>query len=488
MATNTMTRAEWADFIRRNPQWGNESYESYLRRVGGPSGGAGHSSAPNDSGPPVQDPSGVPEHLGELGGEMMAWAQEAWGQQYENMMLVFNDLRAYAGTFMGWSEADRARWENVFKPIEDALVADAETYNTVNKQELEAGRAASEVTKAFGAQRENSRRALEGMGVDRSTTRGQAMDGEIRAQQAAAAAAAANNARQYVEQTGHQRMLEAAALGTDTVNRAITEGQTAGQMQQAAGSISNTAFANVPGLINAPLGYYELGEDARQFDLGFGLDQDQLWWDNYWKDKTRRDANDVAGDNVTGGIIATLPDIIDAYNNSNPPPTGDTTGTGTTPQQPTTGNPPASPASPAPPTAERQAITPYATPEGKSTTGSGVGNTQRHRNPFYQQQPTQSFAMGGPVQGGQAIPVGPWQAGFSLDTRSDGAVTGLPHATGDQSLILAQEGEEVISKDVMEWEGRKKFLAMRDKAREEMAEEEQKNPPQFKQIPSGVMA
>lgn len=135
------------------------------------------------------------------------------------------------------AQADRARWEKTFLPVEDRFVREAMEYDTPQRREQEAARRIADVSSQFEAQRMNALRALEGYGIDPSQTRYGALDLGYRAQQAATQAQAANVGRREVEQTGRALIGEAINIGRGYPS----------QVAQSQGVVNQTATGAVGG-------------------------------------------------------------------------------------------------------------------------------------------------------------------------------------------------------------------------------------------------
>jgi hypothetical protein len=160
-------------------------------------------------------------------GEQLAWAKEMGQRQIDMQQQVLDVQLPMMRDQARWAREDRKRWENVFKPLENELIADAKTWNTEEKRELEAGRAQADITRSFEAQRQNTLRNLEGYGIDPSQTRYQALDAQVRSQQAAAQAGAGNMARNRVVREGQELQRQAVTLGRGLPMQAVQTGQSA---------------------------------------------------------------------------------------------------------------------------------------------------------------------------------------------------------------------------------------------------------------------
>ena len=160
---------------------------------------------------------------------------------------------------------DRERYESVYQPLEDSLVADISRLGSKEDQEEEAGRRIAEVRTQFDTQRSNALMELEGYGIDPSQTRHQALDMGFRANEAASAAFAANQGRKSQEQLGM-------ALRDSAIN--IGRGMP-GQVAQAQGIVNQTgggAVGNAGNTTNAGVNAYGSGAQYGQMGMQ-GLSQ-----------------------------------------------------------------------------------------------------------------------------------------------------------------------------------------------------------------------
>jgi hypothetical protein len=170
--------------------------------------------------PPAPDYSGIAaasseaaKYSFELGKQQLAWAKE----QYANDSAITNRVvdaalqtndqnNANAG-------ADRKRYEEIYQPLEGQLAHEAEDYASPQRQEFEAGRAATNVSQQFQQARDAAQQRLESFGIDPSQTRAAALDISTRTQEAAARASASNQARLNAEATGRALRSEAINVG-----------------------------------------------------------------------------------------------------------------------------------------------------------------------------------------------------------------------------------------------------------------------------------
>jgi hypothetical protein len=170
--------------------------------------------------PPPPDMSGVTEASEEIARmnqqtaqEQLAWAREQDGMNRETLNRVLGVQLPAMQAQADAAVKDRARYENVFQPLENNLIKEFNEYDTPGKQIEERGRAIADVNTAFDSQRRNALQRLESYGVDPSQTRNAALDIGVRTAQAAAQAQAATNAGRNVEATGRALRADAINIG-----------------------------------------------------------------------------------------------------------------------------------------------------------------------------------------------------------------------------------------------------------------------------------
>lgn len=194
--------------------------------------------------PPPPDYSGVANASAEsarlsfqLGQDQLAWAKEQYNLDRELTDGVVNLIYDQAVEQDANAREDRARYENVYQPLEDELVRDAKDFASPERRATEMGRAQANVAQQFDGQRQAAQQALESYGVDPTSTRYQALDIGMRAAQGAAQAAAGNQAGQMVDAQGRALRSEAINVGRGY------PGQIATQYGQATAA-GNSAVSN----------------------------------------------------------------------------------------------------------------------------------------------------------------------------------------------------------------------------------------------------
>lgn len=115
--------------------------------------------------------------------------------------------------------------KSTFRPVEQAIVSDAQGYDTPQREQAAADAAVSDINQGVSAQRAATARDLARSGVSPDSAKMQSIQdaGDIGA--AKAAAGAAYTARENVKTQGHARMMDAASLGRNlAANQATSAG------------------------------------------------------------------------------------------------------------------------------------------------------------------------------------------------------------------------------------------------------------------------
>lgn len=196
--------------------------------------------------------------------EQLAWAKQQYASDKAVTDRVVDSFLKSQGINAENAAKDRARYEEIYQPLEDQLAQEAKDYASPERKDLEIGRAKAAVAQQFDAARDSAARKLESFGVDPSSTRYAALDIGMRAQQAATSAAAGNQASQMVDAAGRALRSEAINVGrgypgqiAQTYNTALASGTGAvnsGLAQTASGANTMGTGAQFMGLQNQSLG------------------------------------------------------------------------------------------------------------------------------------------------------------------------------------------------------------------------------------------
>lgn len=119
--------------------------------------------------------------------------------------------------------------KETYRPLEKKLVADAQAYDTPERQQQAADRAVTDVNMQASAQRQATARDLASYGVAPDSATSMSIQGSSDLNTSKAAASAATGARDRVQATGYARMADAANLGRNLPSAQATAVQTSTQ-------------------------------------------------------------------------------------------------------------------------------------------------------------------------------------------------------------------------------------------------------------------
>jgi hypothetical protein len=176
-------------------------------------GGKAKAPPPPNYGPLASAMEAQSKYAMEISKEQLDWAKQVYAENKGDMQAIMRQQIEMSDYALENAQKDRARYEDIYQPLEDNLVADAASFASGERRDLEMGRAQANVAQQFDAQRNAATRQLEGYGIDPSSTRFQALDIGYRAQKAATQAAAGNQASQLVDATGRALRSEAINVG-----------------------------------------------------------------------------------------------------------------------------------------------------------------------------------------------------------------------------------------------------------------------------------
>lgn len=142
--------------------------------------------------------------------DQLAWAKEQYAADREISDQVIGRAMSIMDMNQRNAEEDRNFYIQNYRPLEQDLIRDAQTYGSDQRRELEVGRAEANVAQQFEQARKSAERNLESFGIDPSSTRYAALDIGVRTNQAAATAAAGNQANAQVDAI--QRALRSEAI------------------------------------------------------------------------------------------------------------------------------------------------------------------------------------------------------------------------------------------------------------------------------------
>jgi hypothetical protein len=209
--------------------------------------------------PILQASQAASEEMNKLQREQFEWAKTTYAENKGVSDRVVDAFLTTQARSDEWASRDRARYEDIFQPLEDDLARDAIDYSSDERKTQERGRSMATVAQQFEAARANAERNLEGYGVKPTDLRAHALDLGTRVQEAAAKAAAANQSDLAVDATGRALRSEAIGVGK------TYPGQIAGTLNT--GLQAGSAGAN-SGLATTASGANTMGTSPQYAGLG----------------------------------------------------------------------------------------------------------------------------------------------------------------------------------------------------------------------------
>lgn len=207
------------------------------------------------------------------------------------------------------------RWKDVYKPIEDQLVADVDRYNTSAEAERQAQAAIGDYANAYAKQKQAQNMQMQSYGLNPTSGAYQAQNKALAFNQAGIEAMAANQARQAAEQLGWQKRMQMAAIGQQYIGNSQNQVNTATNASGSAGGLANQSIGqasqfgqlgtqNISNLANVGLqSYSALSNGWGQYgNLGMQVSN---YNQNAWAQNQQNKAQNAAGVGSMVGGIAT---------------------------------------------------------------------------------------------------------------------------------------------------------------------------------------
>lgn len=242
-----------------------------------------------------------------LGQEQLDWAKEQYGKDSAITSKVVDQFLSDMSTTSANAAKDRARYEQIFQPLEEDLAKEATDYESPERTDLNVGRAQAGVGQQFTQAREQAKSELESYGINPSSTRFAALDVGMRANEAAAKAAAGNQAILNTENTARALRSEAINVGKGYPGSiAQSYATSTGQGSGAAGTqLSQTASgANTMGTSTQYLGAANQAVNTWGNVLNTGY-QNQL---SAWQANQQASSGWGSALGLIGGIVTALAD------------------------------------------------------------------------------------------------------------------------------------------------------------------------------------
>lgn len=182
--------------------------------------------------------------------DALNWAKDQYAaNQEQNKGIIDQDISTQKAAADAAQQA-QTRYQQVYQPLEDQAVREAQTYASPEQRALQMGAASSQVAQQFDSQRVAAAQNLESFGIDPSSTRYAALDVGMRTNQAAAQAGAATTAGQQVDATARGLQANAINVGRglpSDVNAGNNTSVNAGNSAVNSGLATTASGANTMG-------------------------------------------------------------------------------------------------------------------------------------------------------------------------------------------------------------------------------------------------
>lgn len=264
------------------------------------------------SSPPAPDPNiGIAAQVNaETGKEMVALGREQaeWNKkEYEDVVRPVikeaSDLELQ--TMRDNAARATAQWESYqsqFMPAEERLARFAMDYDTPERREADAARAAADVSSAYDTASEVTNRELERYGINPGDKRFLAVTSDVGLRRAKDTAGAMNAARRNTELTGAALIEGAAKFGRNLPSTGIAADTVAIQGGNAAASNAAGGLAARNTAVNSALPWYGGGTQATTAsgNLLLGQHQAQL---RAWEQQQQSDSDFFGGVGRLAGVV-----------------------------------------------------------------------------------------------------------------------------------------------------------------------------------------
>lgn len=182
--------------------------------------------------------------------QQLDWAKQQYNDIAPYTKAYLQSMTSASDQNLQNAQKDRSRYENLYQPVENQFVNEAQTYNSPDQANQRAGQAEADVASAYAGQRQAALSQLESYGIDPSQTRYGALDLGTRISQAAAQAAAGTQSRQQTQATGLALQSEAINIGRGypgQVAQSYATAQNTGQSGLNAFNNQSNTYGNLMG-------------------------------------------------------------------------------------------------------------------------------------------------------------------------------------------------------------------------------------------------
>lgn len=184
----------------------------------------------------------------QLGQQQYSWAQQQFANTSALTDQAVQQYLSAANASDQLAQNNINRYEQVYQPLEDQLIQDANSYASQPRIAFEMGKAESGAGQAMDANRLNAERELQSFGIDPSSGRYAELEMAQNAQRGAAQAGAAQQAQYNTENVGRQLRSQAIQVGQQYPGQAV--------------NALNSEVQGLSGAVNAKLANLNAGTAA----------------------------------------------------------------------------------------------------------------------------------------------------------------------------------------------------------------------------------
>lgn len=211
----------------------------------------------------------IAEKMAELNEDQFNWVKAQWEADAPNRARVQDLSNRVSQAQLDMMGEQRAvgqeaagDYRRIYRPQEEAAAAEAASYNSVARQEQEAGKAVADVNIQAGAARGAMDRNMASMGVNVNDGAYTAGAAELANGQMLAGAAAANSARDRVQTVGRALRADSIATGrgqVSTQGTAASLAMTAGQGAVGTAAVPTSVNGQGVGMVSSAAGQASSG-------------------------------------------------------------------------------------------------------------------------------------------------------------------------------------------------------------------------------------
>lgn len=206
--------------------------------------------------------SDLPQRLQNEMYTSLNWANAQFPKMQEIFDKAGNSIGDRATSFGNWATEDRQRWKDVYQPLQDKIISDANNWDSVENRQAVRGAATASVAQQMDAADAAAGRELERYGAKPTDVKYAALNRGARLARATAGAGASDVADRARQAEGVGLRMAAQGMGAGLPAQALAEGQAAQQGDAAAVTAKATPTNMFMGALGNPQGWGGLLNNA----------------------------------------------------------------------------------------------------------------------------------------------------------------------------------------------------------------------------------